>query len=330
MPRVPKIVLNPNGDGFARVRIPAMFLTFAKEYAAETGDDPLRVFETVINEISLFMASGEKLPFFTKAHQLTLNRLRNVKEFEQLNADDGINDASLHTSTKTSSGYVGVYVNGNGYRAMAADAKGQQITLGTFPTSREAAWCRYLHHKRLGLPYGALADAIEKRLVHYPNAPLGKVKHMAIWDSADAGRPIPGLSIEDRHLEHVDPFDGSAEYDGPNVIVKPRRPPRVPAPKPVPAPAPIPTPAPIVALPAGITALPPEITAEIATELVEKGVEALKTFVAQLKNPTEEVIAAATKLARAKVVPFPKPRDPTEAEIAAHLAKRTPLDKLPK
>ena len=213
---------------------------------------------------------------------------------------------------------------------MAADAKGQQITLGTFPTAREAAWCRYLHHQKLKLPYGALAEPMEKRAGYYVGQPLGKLKHMAIWDSADAGRPIPGLSIEDRHLEHVDPFDGSAEYDGPNVIVKPRRLPQAPVPKPVPAPARTPTPAPIVALPAGITPLPPEITAEIATELVEKGVEALKAFVAQLKNPTEEVIAAATKLARAKVVPFPKPPVPTPESVEAHLAKRTPLDKLPK
>jgi hypothetical protein len=68
----------------------------------------------------------------------------------------------LHTSPKTKSGYVGVYANGQGFRAMGRDpVTGTQAYLGTKQTAEAAAWLRYLHYKRNGLPYGELELEIE-------------------------------------------------------------------------------------------------------------------------------------------------------------------------
>jgi len=56
----------------------------------------------------------------------------------------------LHRSEKTKSGFVGVYANGKGYRAMAPDGH----NLGTFSTSERAAWARYLYCRKHALAYG--------------------------------------------------------------------------------------------------------------------------------------------------------------------------------
>lgn len=61
----------------------------------------------------------------------------------------------LHRSAKTKSGFVGVYANGKGFRAMAK-VEGIESYVGTFQTAEEAAWRRFLYYKENKIPYGEL------------------------------------------------------------------------------------------------------------------------------------------------------------------------------
>lgn len=69
-----------------------------------------------------------------------------------------IDQAKLHRSTKTKSGFVGVYANGAGFRATGRHAE----YLGTYKTAIEAAAMRFLHYKKNGLPYGELELEIDR------------------------------------------------------------------------------------------------------------------------------------------------------------------------
>src|SRR5439155_133379 len=63
-----------------------------------------------------------------------------------------IDHARLHRSERTKSGFVGVYANGAGFRAVGRAG----AYIGTFQSAEVAAWERYLHYTRAGLPYGEL------------------------------------------------------------------------------------------------------------------------------------------------------------------------------
>jgi len=65
----------------------------------------------------------------------------------------------LHRSTSTKSGYVGVYANGKGFRAVGR----KSAYLGTFDSAEEAAFKRYLVYKQNKLPYGELEIEVDKR-----------------------------------------------------------------------------------------------------------------------------------------------------------------------
>lgn len=69
----------------------------------------------------------------------------------------------LHRNPKAKSGYVGVYTNGKGFRAMGADPGTRlPIYLGTRDNPEAAAWLRYQHYKKHELPYGELELEIQK------------------------------------------------------------------------------------------------------------------------------------------------------------------------
>lgn len=69
----------------------------------------------------------------------------------------GIDISKLHRSDKTKSGFVGVYANGRGFRAM--NRNNQYI--GQYDSAEEAAWARYVNHKQSGLPYGPLEERVD-------------------------------------------------------------------------------------------------------------------------------------------------------------------------
>jgi hypothetical protein len=114
----------------------------------------------------------------------------------------GIDLTVLHRSNKTKSGFVGVYVNGSGYRAI--ERRGNY--LGTFDSAEEAAYQRYLFYKRNKLPYGELEVEVDKRrnefgeqgtdqeiterLLHHA-AQTGQMHFYAPWIPKDDPSPTP-------------------------------------------------------------------------------------------------------------------------------------------
>lgn len=68
----------------------------------------------------------------------------------------------LHKTTKLKSGFVGVYANGQGFRAMGKDFAGKTIVIGTFQTAEEAAYRRRLHYKINNYAYGELEEEMQK------------------------------------------------------------------------------------------------------------------------------------------------------------------------
>lgn len=134
---------------------------------------------------------------------------------KQMGADvPGIDLALLHRSEKTKSGFVGVYANGKGYRAMAPDGH----NLGTFPTSERAAWERYLYCRKHTLTYGPLEEwlvkteremfndvrnALEAQGADMPLA----YRRFAIYTAAQNRVYFEGLSAEDKAYETTDPME---------------------------------------------------------------------------------------------------------------------------
>lgn len=156
----------------------------------------------------------------------------------------GIDISKIHRSDKTRSGFVGVYANGKGFRAMAkmlGDGKyAVQKSIGTFPTAERAGWARYLHYKKHKLPYGVLEEKLEELKRKQSQFAKGftdeQLKHYLIWDYKDAGIPLEGLEPEDRALERVhwsssmstektiELTDKMVVVQAPSVPAKPRKP----------------------------------------------------------------------------------------------------------
>lgn len=76
-----------------------------------------------------------------------------------------IDVSKIHRSAKTKSGFVGVYANGKGFRAMAKQpGEGRiQKSIGTFPTAERAGWARYIFYKKHQLPYGELEAMLDEQ-----------------------------------------------------------------------------------------------------------------------------------------------------------------------
>lgn len=89
-------------------------------------------------------------PLFEQA----LKEVRN-EHHGAISPGEAINLAKLHRSTKTKAGFMGVYANGKGFRAMARH-QGVEKYIGTFDSAEEAAWKRYLYYQEHKLPYGEL------------------------------------------------------------------------------------------------------------------------------------------------------------------------------
>lgn len=126
----------------------------------------------------------------------------------------GMDLTLLHRSERTKSGFVGVYTNGKGFRAMAPDGH----NLGTFPTSERAAWERYLYCRKHALTYGPLEEwlvkteremfndvrnALEAQGADMPLA----YRRFAIYTAAQNRVYFEGLSSEDKAYETTDPME---------------------------------------------------------------------------------------------------------------------------
>lgn len=91
--------------------------------------------------------------------------LKTVRQanFGAIGSGPAIDLSKLAANPKIKSGYVGVYANGNGFRAMGKKPGGiGEQYIGSFPTAEEAAWKRYCYYKEHGLPYGEMEDEIRE------------------------------------------------------------------------------------------------------------------------------------------------------------------------
>lgn len=86
-----------------------------------------------------------------------------AKDGASLDGLPPVDVSKLARSTRTKSGFVGVYANGKGFRAMARDENDANIqkSIGTFASAEQAAWARYLHYTKHKLPYGEVEALLE-------------------------------------------------------------------------------------------------------------------------------------------------------------------------
>lgn len=127
----------------------------ASAYALQIDIPPDKALTIIMRTFAGLIAAGDTEFLGPQLHEAA-KRAR-VDNFGLLDDTPKIELEKLHRNDKNKSGYHGVYANGKGFRAMGrTKASSVQIYLGQFETAEAAAWHRYLHYKREGLPYGAL------------------------------------------------------------------------------------------------------------------------------------------------------------------------------
>lgn len=156
-----------DGSAELRIRIPRAIWETAVAFGLKMEIKPEQALRFVFDEISGMIASGN-VTFFGQSLREAAQKAREAN-FGVLSDAPKIELDKLHRSKKTKSGYVGVYANGGGFRAMGRESKesAKQIYLGQFETSEAAAWHRYLHYKTNKIPYGELELEIERYRAEY-------------------------------------------------------------------------------------------------------------------------------------------------------------------
>lgn len=151
----------PDGSVTLRFVLPRAIYQMVKAFALqmELRDDQALRF--VLTRIATMIEDGD-VEFLGPELSRAAKKAR-VDNFGALGDGPKIDLSKLHRSDKTKSGYTGVYANGSGFRAMGRTKNdATPIYLGQFETSEAAAWHRYLHYKREGIPYGELEIEIQK------------------------------------------------------------------------------------------------------------------------------------------------------------------------
>lgn len=151
-----------------RVEIPQNVWTLCEAIAAKWDVKPKVALRIFLDRISTMLESG-KASVFGDEYGIAFGRLvsNDKVSFGGLTP---IDVAKLARSNKTKSGFVGVYANGNGFRAMGRKSVDdpQQITLGTWQTGELAAWKRLKHYEAQGLPYGLVEEALDEFSSQFP------------------------------------------------------------------------------------------------------------------------------------------------------------------
>lgn len=151
----PRIECLENGDVSIRLTIPRPIALIADsvgkslDSGIETGLKLLLV--QIRSQLEVGQA-GYLGPMFESA----LKQVRD-ENFGAIASGKPIDVSLLHKSMKLKSGYVGVYANGNGFRAVGPG--GRYIV--TSPTAEEAAWRRRSYYVDNRLPYGELEVEID-------------------------------------------------------------------------------------------------------------------------------------------------------------------------
>lgn len=148
-PPVPK----PDGSVTVKVSVPRPIYLLLGRMAKTMGVSERAAMRMFLGQIGAMLEVGQA-GFLGPVWARELKALRE-ENFGVISAGPAIDLTVLHRSTKTKSGFVGVYANGSGFRAMAK-IKGSEIYIGQFDSAEEAAWKRRLYYKEHRLPYGEL------------------------------------------------------------------------------------------------------------------------------------------------------------------------------
>jgi len=153
MGRKPKILRAEDGCVSIRVQIPRAIWLTVEDFAKRLGVSDEAALRLFMMRVAALLAQGDG-SFLGPEWMLSLKQAKD-DNFGSIGDGPKVDIDKLHKSTKTKSGFVGVYANGNGFRAMAK-VEGAETYIGTFDTAIEAAWRRYLHYKENKIPYGEL------------------------------------------------------------------------------------------------------------------------------------------------------------------------------
>lgn len=137
------------------MHVPKAIWETASAYALQIDIPTDKALTIILRTFAGLIAAGDTEFLGPQLHEAA-KRAR-ADNFGLLDDTPKIDLEKLHRNDKNKSGYHGVYANGKGFRAMGrTKTSSVQVYLGQFETAEAAAWHRYLHYKREGLPYGAL------------------------------------------------------------------------------------------------------------------------------------------------------------------------------
>lgn len=178
MGRRQKIEVNSDGSAEIRVSIQPYTWGLIAKYANKLKlnvEDAARIFLAQIEA-----QIGDGCPSWLSADWQVVARAASDDVAPALT---GIDLTGLHRSTRTKSGFVGVYANGAGFRATGRRGE----PLGTYKTAEIAAYKRMQHYRANGLPYGPLEEEIDRLRADGEQGTDEQLKAVAIQVAQDCG-----------------------------------------------------------------------------------------------------------------------------------------------
>jgi hypothetical protein len=156
------ISTQPDGSVTIKLDVPGNIWTLAGKISERWGITPFQAMRIILDQMSSIIdkTNGAVLgDVYQTAYEGLL-----AADSMPLDGLPSIDVSKIHRSAKTKSGFVGVYANGKGFRAMAKQpGEGRvQKSIGTFPSAERAGWARYLFYKKHGMPYGVLEDLLDE------------------------------------------------------------------------------------------------------------------------------------------------------------------------
>lgn len=153
---------------------------------------PIQSWGLFLGEISARIEAGNT-DIFGPTYQQVIREMRLNNELGRNNMPP-IDYTKLHRNDRVKSGFEGVYVTGDGFRAVGPGAK----YIGQFQSADLAAWARYVYYTKNGLPYGDLEDKQKVLLKEIEghrkrHAGFGKLTDKQLVDLVDNDNLLGGL-----------------------------------------------------------------------------------------------------------------------------------------
>lgn len=157
-----RVTIQPDGHTTVKAEVPATIWKMIEKYAETIHVTPIQSWAIFLNRLESLIDEGTYDfigPEFSRV-------IRGLVATDAIGTSGlpPLQMGKLHRSFKTKSGFVGVYMNGNGFRAMAkqpGSGVSIQASIGTFPTAEQAAWARYLYYKKNNMAYGEVEAEID-------------------------------------------------------------------------------------------------------------------------------------------------------------------------